>query len=56
METRNHTLKIELPVEPDAAFDLLITPSAIRPWWGASGAIILPEQGGTWAGWWVLDK
>lgn len=56
MQTRSHTLKIDLPVEPEAAFKLLITPSAIRQWWGASGAIVLAEQGGTWAGWWGADE
>ena len=33
-------------------FDLLITPSAIRGWWGASRAIIIPKLGGTWAAAW----
>ena len=33
-------------------FDLLITPSAIRGWWGASRAIVMPNLGGTWMAAW----
>lgn len=33
-------------------FDLLITPSAIRGWWGASHAIVMPKLGGIWSAAW----
>lgn len=52
MPTRSHTAEIVLPVSVEAAFRLLITPSAIREWWQASRAIVLPEAGGVWAATW----
>jgi uncharacterized protein YndB with AHSA1/START domain len=33
-------------------FDLLVTPSAIRGWWGASRAIVDPKKGGIWTAAW----
>ena len=33
-------------------FALLHTPSAIRAWWGARTAIVLPEEGGYWTATW----
>jgi uncharacterized protein YndB with AHSA1/START domain len=33
-------------------FDLLITPSAIREWWGTARVIVTPRIGGTWAAAW----
>jgi|GEM_PF-856610 len=41
---------------PETVFDLLIRPSAIRGWWGASQAIVLAESGGTWAATWGDDE
>ena len=51
-ETRTliHEETFSAPV--DEVFDLLIRPSAIRTWWGASRAIVLAEEGGTWAAIW----
>jgi uncharacterized protein YndB with AHSA1/START domain len=43
---------IELPVEKATVFSLLVTPSAICSWWGASQAIVIPEQGGLWIATW----
>lgn len=37
-------------------FSLLVTPSAIRDWWGTSTAIVLPEKGGFWAATWGQDQ
>jgi uncharacterized protein YndB with AHSA1/START domain len=31
---------------------LLHTPGAIRQWWGAARAIVIPERGGLWAAAW----
>jgi uncharacterized protein YndB with AHSA1/START domain len=52
MPTRLHTAEVALPLPPPAVFQLLITPSAIRQWWQAARAIVLPEKGGTWAATW----
>ena len=42
------------PLAPEALFDLLVTPSAIRAWWSAQQAIVMPRAGGiycaTWGG------
>lgn len=40
------------PVTPDRLFALLHTPGAIRQWWGASRAIVVPEVGGVWTAAW----
>ena len=37
---------------PERLFDLLVRPSAIRAWWGAARAVVVPELGGTWAAAW----
>lgn len=52
MTTRKHVHQIELAASPEEVFKLLITPSAIRGWWGASRAIVLPKQNGVWAAAW----
>ncbi len=49
---RKHVHQIELDASPEVVFKLLITPSAIRIWWGASRAIVLPKAGGVWAAAW----
>jgi len=49
---RKHVHQIELSASPEEVFRLLITPSAIRSWWGASRAIVLPKVGGVWAAAW----
>jgi uncharacterized protein YndB with AHSA1/START domain len=41
-----------LPAPPAEVFPLLHTPSAIRLWWGASRAVVLPREGGAWAASW----
>jgi uncharacterized protein YndB with AHSA1/START domain len=50
--TREHVNELLLSAEPRAVFDLLITPSAIRSWWGVARAIVLPRVGGLWAAAW----
>jgi uncharacterized protein YndB with AHSA1/START domain len=52
MATRRHVLEEQFAVTPERMFEILITPSAIRSWWGASKAIVLPEVGGTWVASW----
>lgn len=48
--TLTHEETFDAPIEE--VFALLITPSAIRAWWGASRAVVLAEEGGTWAAAW----
>lgn len=52
MKFRSHIHEEPLSVSPTAAFELLITPSAIRNWWGASSAIVLPRKDGVWTAAW----
>ena len=52
MSTRCHAHEIVLPASPERVFALLHTPSAVRGWWGASRAIVLPQEGGVWAATW----
>lgn len=56
MKTRSHTREIELDAPPEEVFALLVTPSAIRQWWSANRAIVLPQQGGIWAATWGDDE
>lgn len=37
---------------PEEVFAILITPSSICKWWGASRAIVIPEAGGLWVAAW----
>ena len=52
MKTRAHVHEEVLPVSPEEAFALLHTPSAVRAWWSAARAVVLPEPGGLWAAAW----
>lgn len=52
METRKHTHEEFFDVGPAEMFDILVTPSAIRKWWGASASIVVPKKGGVWAAAW----
>lgn len=54
--TRSHRAVVDLPVGPEAAFALLLRPSAIRGWWSAARAIVVPRAGGTWAAAWGADE
>jgi uncharacterized protein YndB with AHSA1/START domain len=56
MSTRKHVCELELATSPERVFELLITPSAIRGWWSATRAIVLPRAGGTWAAVWGADE
>ncbi|MEW5800230.1 MAG: SRPBCC domain-containing protein [Bacteroidota bacterium] len=56
MTTRKHTQEIFLPVSAEKIFHLLITPSAIREWWGASRVIVHPKRGGIWIAAWGEEE
>ena len=48
MTTRSQSHEIDIPAPPETVFNLLITPSAIRGWWGAQRAIVMPVLDGLW--------
>lgn len=52
MDKRLHKHEEHFAVSPGRAFEILITPSAIRGWWGASRAIVLPQKDGYWSAAW----
>ena len=56
MQTRSHQRELVLPIAPDRAFKLLITPSDVRGWWGVHRAIVQPEPGGIWAAAWGANE
>jgi len=56
MPTRCHVHEESFPASPDELFALLVTPSAIRSWWSASRAIVVAEEGGSWAATWGADE
>ncbi len=56
METRKHVHEENFPVSQRKMFEILIKPSAICKWWGASRAIVLPEENGIWAGVWGEEE
>jgi uncharacterized protein YndB with AHSA1/START domain len=56
MATRQHVHEESFAALPEELFALLITPSAIRSWWSAARAIVLPQQGGVWTATWGADE
>jgi uncharacterized protein YndB with AHSA1/START domain len=52
MTTRRHVHREVFSATADRLFALLHTPSAIRGWWGAARAVVLPLRGGIWAAAW----
>lgn len=56
MATRAHVHEEIFSAGPETVFALLHTPSAIREWWGASRAVIIPQAGGVWAAAWGEDE
>ncbi len=56
MRTRKHVHEEIFPAAPEDLFALLHTPSAIRQWWSAARAVVLPERGGTWAAAWGEEE
>lgn len=56
METRAHVHEEAFDVSPDHLFEMLHTPSAIREWWTAARAIVIPKEGGLWVAAWGADE
>jgi uncharacterized protein YndB with AHSA1/START domain/catechol 2,3-dioxygenase-like lactoylglutathione lyase family enzyme len=56
MPTRTHVHEEVFPAGPEAVFALLHTPSAIRAWWSAHRAIVMPQPGGVWAATWGASE
>ena len=52
MDTRKHIHEETFAADAQTVFDLLVTPSAIRQWWGATHAIVDRKQDGIWVGVW----
>ena len=55
-QTRSHIAEVAVAATPEAVFDALITPSAVRQWWSASRVIVTPEVGGLWVATWGEDE
>jgi uncharacterized protein YndB with AHSA1/START domain len=53
---RSIVRRVHLPLDPDATFALLHTPSAIRGWWSAARAVVAPRAGGLWVTAWGEDE
>lgn len=51
-----HVHQESLPASPEQVFRALHTPSAIRTWWGADRAVVMPKEGGAWAASWGRDE
>lgn len=56
MTTRAHAHEEPFPVAPAVLFGILYTPSAIRGWWSAASAIVVPRAGGLWAATWGREE
>lgn len=56
METRRHTHEEPFAVAPERMFEILVTPSAIRSWWGATRAVVSLKRGGVWMAAWGEDE
>jgi uncharacterized protein YndB with AHSA1/START domain len=56
MSTRAHDVVIDLAASQQRVFNALVTPSAIRAWWGAARAIVVPRTGGLWAAAWGEEE
>ena len=52
MKTQAHIHEEVFSSSPEEVFALLHTPSAIRKWWSAAQAIVVPEVGGIWCATW----
>ena len=55
-ESRSIELDVTLPASCERVFDSLITPSAIRVWWSARQAIVIPQVDGWWMATWGEDE
>lgn len=48
MNTGKHIHEETFDADAETIFNLLVTPSVIRQWWGASHAIVDKKEGGVW--------
>lgn len=48
METVRNEFEEPFNVSAERMFEALITPKAIREWWGANRAVVDAEKGGSW--------
>ncbi|HVS18077.1 MAG TPA: GNAT family N-acetyltransferase [Planctomycetota bacterium] len=55
-ETRSIRREVSLPCTVERGFDLLLRPGAIRAWWQAARAIVLPGADGLWCAAWGDDE
>ena len=53
---RKHETEVWLAASPEAVFEALHTPSAIREWWQAARVIVIPREGGVWMAAWGDDE
>lgn len=53
---RAHKHEVLLPLSPEQAFKLLVTPSHICGWWSAEYAIVIAGPGGSWTAAWGSDR
>lgn len=56
MNTRSQTATIDLPLSVKSIFPMLLRPSAIRGWWQADRAVVVPEAGGIWVAAWGPEE
>ena len=56
MKTRTLKYHESFDATAEHLFGVLLRPSAIRKWWSASSAIVVPEQGGRYAVAWGEDE
>ena len=56
MATRKHVHEETFDVTPERLFAILYTPSAIRGWWCAARATVLPQRGGLWMAAWGASE
>ena len=56
MLTRRLVHEEAFHVTPEELFALLHMPSAIRIWWSAARAIVVPQEGGLWTAAWGNDE
>lgn len=54
--TRKHVHEEVFDASAGDLFAALHTPSAIRAWWSAARAIVMPEAGGLWVAAWGEDE
>ncbi|MGM0589021.1 MAG: SRPBCC family protein [Bacteroidota bacterium] len=56
MKTRTLTHQDTFEANAVELFNLLHTPSAIKEWWGAAQAIVIPKVGGLWIATWGASE